>query len=77
MIIELMRTGDLSPLLVLLMTCLVIISPLAVLTAKIKNRLSISVIILCVIPLVNVYALFFLMLMRKLPKTEGRPLQQG
>lgn len=69
-IIEGMRTGDISMLLVLMVFSLIVIAPLALLTAKLKNRLHTSVIILCLVPGFNIYALFFLMLMRKVPDTK-------
>lgn len=71
-IIDLMRSGDLSPHVVWLLGSLLIVMPLALLTAKLKNRLSISVGILCVIPGINIYALFFLMLMRKVPADDSQ-----
>lgn len=69
-ILELLRTGEMNMLIPLVAVHILIITPLALFVAKKKNRLMPSVVILCLIPMVSMYALFFLMLMRKLPETE-------
>lgn len=69
-VLELLRTGEMNLLIPLVAVNLLIIAPLALFVAKKKNRLMPSVVILCLVPMVNMYALFFLMLMRKLPVTE-------
>lgn len=43
-----------------------IVTPLVLLLAKNKNRLSIGIAILAFIPLVNLYTLFFLIVMKPL-----------
>lgn len=67
-IFEMMRSGDLHMLSFLFLSSLIIFTPITLLVGKIKNRLTVGSVILCFIPMVNVYVLFFFILMRKLPK---------
>jgi len=68
-ILELARNGDINVLILFFIGSWLVVTPLALITAKIKNRLDFGVILLTLIPGVNFYALFFLMLMKASPKT--------
>lgn len=68
-ILELARTGEINILVLFLLGNWLVVTPLALVTAKLKNRLDFGVILLALIPVVNFYALFFLMLMKGSPKT--------
>lgn len=67
-IIELARNGDISVLWLWIIGSLVFFTPITLLVAKNKNRITTSIVILCFLPGVNIYVLFFLMLMQKRTK---------
>lgn len=68
-IIELLRNGDISLHWLWIICSLVLISPIALLVAKKNNRMTLSMILLCLLPLVNFYTLFFLLFFGK--RTEN------
>ncbi|RUO65222.1 hypothetical protein SAMN06297229_1401 [Pseudidiomarina planktonica] len=64
-VIELARNGDISVHWLWVIFSLFLISPLALLVAKKKNRISVSMILLCILPMINIYTLFFLLFFGK------------
>lgn len=62
-IIELARNGDINILWLLIVSSWAVFTPISLLIAKYKNRLSVGVTILSLIPAVNMYAIFFLLLL--------------
>lgn len=62
-IIELARNGDINVLWLFILGSWAVFTPLSLLIAKYKNRLSVGVTILSIIPAVNMYAIFFLLLL--------------
>lgn len=64
-ILEMARTGDISLLTLLMLTSLVIFTPITLLVIFYRKRMSVGSVILSLIPIINLYFALFLLFMGK------------